>query len=245
MNTIRLGSIVAVLALAGLAGGQPAGSAVRTHVAAPMVSSACGAGSVRAMIGGHVKCLHAGAHCSTRFNKSYRKHGFTCTGGRLHRIKATTPPPPPVTTPTPPPPPPPPAEPGHYKGESTMDSDFEFDVTSDGAGVTNLITGEINEDCVIEGLNVRVAGLTSLGIESGSTIVPIAADSTFKIDAMFQSQLPTDSGTVTTNEHVVITGHFSGASASGTFIQTTTFTLQGVPYSCSSDPQTWTVTKTS
>jgi hypothetical protein len=78
-----------------------AGSAGSTHLlraAAP--SKTCPRGYVRAVVGGAIKCLHAGEFCASRYNTTYRRYGFVCLNGRLRRRTVTA-------APQPPPPPPP------------------------------------------------------------------------------------------------------------------------------------------
>jgi hypothetical protein len=38
-----------------------------------------------ARIGGRSKCLQPGEYCAARYNRQYRRYGFVCRGGRLHR----------------------------------------------------------------------------------------------------------------------------------------------------------------
>lgn len=52
---------------------------------AAVAKKKCAAGYVRAVIGGEVKCLHAGQYCDRAHEAKYREKGFTCTKGRLRR----------------------------------------------------------------------------------------------------------------------------------------------------------------
>jgi hypothetical protein len=220
--------VVSVAALVAAAAGTGAASPQPPHVAL----TACKAGTVPATVGGHHVCLAAGRKCKARYERIYRKKGFHCASGRLHRIKPSTPPPPPPPPP-PLPPPPPPAQAGHYKGTSSQLTDFEFDVTPDGSAVSRLVTGQINESCN--------GGVTLYGgdLDSGTATIPIDPGGSFKLDVTFASTVGSDPSV----DRVVITGNFSGATATGTLLVTTSFTDQGTPYSCTSNPQTWTATR--
>src|SRR4051812_7705376 len=59
----------------------------------------CSPAFVRAIIGGEVKCLHAGEFCAARYERQYEGYGFVCLSGRLTARTApprsTKPPPPP------------------------------------------------------------------------------------------------------------------------------------------------------
>lgn len=215
--------VVSVAALVAAAAGTGAASP-RPPSFAP---TACKTGAVSATIGGHHVCLAAGKKCKARYERIYRKKGFHCASGRLRNVKPSTPPPPPPL-----PPPPPPAQAGHYKGTSSQLTDFEFDVTPDGSAVTRLVTGQINESCT--------GGATLYGgnLDSGTATIPIDPGGSFKLDVTFASTVGSDPSM----DRVVITGNFSGATATGTLLVTTSFTDQGTAYSCTSNPQTWKAT---
>lgn len=182
------------------------------------VQVTCGGESRRAVIGGRVRCLHAGQACKTRYQTAYRKYGFRCVNGRLR--KRSTPP-----TPAPP------AFPGHYKGTDSQNELIEFDVNTTGDGVQNFSTGQINAGC-----NPPLH-LSGGNISGGSA--QIAADSAFKIDFDYTSTIAGNPYT----GHVTITGHFSGTTATGTLRNTLGFTLDGVQYSCESGLVSWTTTR--
>jgi hypothetical protein len=209
--------------------------AASTAGAAGTATVACPAGSKRAVIGGKVKCLRAGQACSARYQAAYRKHGFTCVGGHL-RKRATAPPPTPEppAPPPPPPPPPPPAQPGHYQGQTSQLEVFSFDVTSSGTSVTNIVTGQINEGCTPPG------HLYGGNYKSGSGLIPISADGSFKLDFNYTGSV----GSSPSTGRFTITGHFSGATATGTLSDSTNFTYNGVAYACGSGLQTWNVSRT-
>lgn len=50
----------------------------------------CASGYVSAVIGGELKCLHAGEFCSASGEADYEKYGFTCVAGRLQSGASTT-----------------------------------------------------------------------------------------------------------------------------------------------------------
>ena len=80
----RLVLVLATLAL-GLGG---AGAAQATHQQASPVSieRTCGRGYVHAIINHKEKCLRKGEFCSHRYERDYRKYGFTCgANGHLRR----------------------------------------------------------------------------------------------------------------------------------------------------------------
>jgi hypothetical protein len=45
-------------------------------------------------------------------------------------------------------------------------------------------------------------------------------------------------------EHLTITGRLSGTTATGTLLETLTATIEGTAESCTSNPQTWSATRT-
>jgi hypothetical protein len=138
-----------------------------------------------------------------------------------------------VEEPPPTPPPPPLYQSGHYAGKTSQLTDFEFDVSADGI-MQNLVTGQINESC--NGFNLYGGDIQYTG-----NIAQISSDGNFTIDA-------DHSGTVDNESpyqgHLTITGHLSGTSATGTLLDTLTFTYQGTAVSCTSNPQTWSASKT-
>ena len=77
----RLVTILAAGALLG-AGALPSPSAGSPSAVA---AKKCHAGYVHARIGGQEKCLHSGEFCSARYASQYRRYGFKCVHGRLHR----------------------------------------------------------------------------------------------------------------------------------------------------------------
>ena len=143
---------------------------------------------------------------------------------------------PPTTVETPPPPPPPPtpaATPGHYEGKTADNELFAFDIGATGLTLTNLQTGQINEHCepplYLSGGNLRAGGP-----------YPVAFDGAFTISGSITGSVDGSPST----ENVTITGHVTGGSASGTYREETSLTLQnGTGYNCTTGDQTWTAAK--
>jgi hypothetical protein len=139
-----------------------------------------------------------------------------------------------VETPPPTAPPPPPYQSGHYAGKTSQLEDFEFDVSADGTTLMNLVTGQINESC-------NDFNLFGGNIHATGNIAPISTDGNFTIhhdgSGAFSDGTPYE-------EHLTITGHLSGTAATGTLLDTTSFTYQGTAESCTSNPQTWSASKT-
>lgn len=133
---------------------------------------------------------------------------------------------------TEPPPPPPAAVPGHYEGRSSQNEIFNFDVTVDGRGLTNLQTGQVNQSCdppaYLSGGNVTAPGPYQ-----------VALDGTFAFGGTFTGTVGTSISTNT----LTVAGRVSGGTASGTFREDTTFTSNGAAFTCSSGDQTWTATR--
>jgi hypothetical protein len=70
-----------------------AAAATSGNGGAPQVTAkSCRAG-VPARIAGKSVCLRAGVRCKRRFDRQYRRHGFTCVSGRLKRLKPKPKPP--------------------------------------------------------------------------------------------------------------------------------------------------------
>ena len=128
--------------------------------------------------------------------------------------------------------------PGHYNGLSSMMTLFAFDVTPDGTGVTHLVTGQINQSCN-GGMNLYQGNL-----DYRDYTIRINSQGSFTSDETFKGTMSDGDTTVDTSVHVVITGHFTGGTASGTLLYTTGFTWKGTPYSCTAGNQTWTATRT-
>jgi plastocyanin len=63
-------------------------------------TAACAKPAVAAWIGGKSVCIRTGTACKAKYNRIYKKHGFTCIAGHLR--KTPTAKPPPATTPDPP-----------------------------------------------------------------------------------------------------------------------------------------------
>src|SRR6266511_144034 len=70
---------------------------------------------------------------------------------------------------------------------------------------------------------------------------PISTDGPFRHRFAYQGAF---SDGTPYNGHFNLTGHFSGATATGTLTATLNFTASGTPYSCGSGQQTWTASRT-
>ena len=217
------------------------GSAAASHYPASMTAS-CRAGSKPAVVAGNFKCLKAGVACKSRYQATYRKYGFHCLDGRLRKGKGVKPPagggasdPPYV--------PPPPAAPvfqaGHYKGQTSQNENFEFDVTSDAySGVRGLRTGQINLGCT------PPAHLWGAGFDFGAYTIPLVADGSFSFDQRYDSTILFGDSTVRpTQNELILSGHISGAVAIGNLQLHTVFSDSGTVWDCGSGLQTWTATR--
>ena len=131
-------------------------------------------------------------------------------------------------------PPPLHARPGHYQGTTSQNEAWNFDVTPDGAGLVNLTTGQINESCT------PPSYLSGGNLTFGAYRIIIAANGSFSVTVA----IPGNVGGAPSQATVKITGQFSNGLAIGTFLETDSFTYQGTAYTCTSNPQTWTASKT-
>ena len=136
-----------------------------------------------------------------------------------------------VVTPAPPPPP---YQSGHYAGKTSQNEHFAFDVSADGSTILNLATGQINESC--NGFNLYGGNLQQSG-----PVASISSDGNFTIHG--DSSGTFDDGTPY-EDHLTITGHLSGSSATGTLLDNTSFTTNDGPVSCTSNPQNWSASRT-
>jgi len=82
---LRIAGFLAVVALAATFAGASIAPATRALAAPTLHGKKCSKGSVRAVIGGKVTCLRAGARCKKRYERAYERHGFLCRNGRLVR----------------------------------------------------------------------------------------------------------------------------------------------------------------
>ena len=133
-----------------------------------------------------------------------------------------------------PPPPPTPYQSGHYAGKTSQLTDFEFDVSADGTTLMNLVTGQINESCPdfnLYGGNIHASGNVASISSDGNFTIHEESSGTFSDGTSYQDEL-------------TITGHLSGTAATGTLLDKTSFTADGGPEACTSNPQTWSASKT-
>jgi hypothetical protein len=143
----------------------------------------------------------------------------------------------PYTPPPPPAPPPPVALSGHYKGTTSQNEDFEFDVLPNATGISHFVTGQINQGCTPPDFTIY-----GNNQNAGNYTVPIASDGTWTIDATYQSYLD---NTYPTSNHIKVTGHMNGSVGTGNLELTTTFAAFGKAYTCDSGLVTWTVSRIS
>ncbi len=214
--------VSAVLAAAALAGVLAASTQASPHAAA----ARCPKGTKAVIINNGLACLKVGAKCVARYEKTYNRHGYHCSRGKL--VKRTKPKPPP------PPPPKPVAVPGHYVGRTSQNEVFDFDVTADGKAVVNLATGQVNESCT------PGASLSGGNIALPGQALAIDATGTFSYDASGIGTVGSDASHVT----VTIEGHLSpGGVAAGNLQSDTSFVHEGTAYSCSSGLVSWTASR--
>jgi hypothetical protein len=111
-------------------------------------AASCARGTKPAIVGGNFKCLRVGQKCSASYQSAYRKYGFHCAKGRLRKGTGLSSAPaqsePPYSSP---PAPTPAAVDGHYKGVTSQNETFEFDIRWDGRNFSGLKTGQINQGC--------------------------------------------------------------------------------------------------
>jgi hypothetical protein len=201
-------------------------------------AASCARGTKPAVIGGNFKCLRVGQQCATRYQGAYRKYGFHCTKGRLRKGTGVAPassaePP---YTPPPPPAPTPAAVDGHYKGVTSQNETFEFDIVNGGHSFRGLKTGQINQGCTPQ---MHIRG-NYYDWPNYSVSVSLAGD--FTIDTDVNGAYV---GSFPASTHLTIRGHMSGQTGTGSLELNTAVTYAGVSYRCGSGLQTWTVTKTS
>jgi hypothetical protein len=205
--------------------------------AAPEAKAAsCARGTKPAVIGGNFKCLRAGQQCSARYQAAYRRYGFHCASSRLRKGTGVAPASAAEPPYTPPPAPTPAAIDGHYKGVTSQNETFEFDIANGGLSFRGLKTGQINEGCT-----------PSFHLYWGylnwpKYVVPVSVSGDFTIDTDLTGWTV---GSWPASEHVTIRGHMSGPVGSGSLEMKTGFSDGRTAYSCGSGLQTWTVTRTS
>jgi hypothetical protein len=206
-------------------------------VAGPEAKAAsCARGTKAAVVGGNFRCLRVGQKCSARYQSGYRRYGFHCASGRLRRgtgMPATAVPAP--ATPPPPPRPTPAAVDGHYKGVTSQNETFEFDIANGGLSFRGLKTGQINEGCTPH------FSIYWNYLDWPNYVVPVSMAGDFTIDTDLTGW---HVGSWPASEHVTIRGHMAGPVGSGSLEMKTAFSGNGISYSCGSGLQTWTVTRT-
>ncbi len=79
-------AIAAATAMAAFVAGTAAPAAPVSHASPLAVVKTCASGYTRAIIGGSVKCLHAGEFCAIRYQRQYRRYGYYCVPA-THRLR--------------------------------------------------------------------------------------------------------------------------------------------------------------
>jgi hypothetical protein len=232
-RVVMTAAVCAALAATALAAGS--GSAAPMKGRFDGNASSCGRGTKPAIVAGQFKCLRVGQRCKARYQASYKRYGFVCVAGYLHKRASAKPTPPPTPEPPPAPAPTPAAVDGHYKGVTSQNETFEFDITSGGLSFRGLKTGQINEGCTPQ------LHLYGGYLNWPNYVVPVSFAGDFTIDTDLTGWYV---GNWPATEHVTIRGHMSGQAGSGSLEMKTGFNGNGTVYSCGSGLQTWSVTRT-
>lgn len=64
-----------------------AGAPAQSPASSAAIAPSCSSSSVSAVIGGRRKCLHSGEYCARRYERQYRRYGFTCKIARDGRYR--------------------------------------------------------------------------------------------------------------------------------------------------------------
>lgn len=133
------------------------------------------------------------------------------------------------------------AQPGHYAGTNSQNEAWAFDVTSDGRGLTNLTTGQINMSCSYAGQTVFHTYGGNIHLTSGA--IPIAMNGSFSTSVNLGGG--TIGGYPITSDVLTVAGQFTNNTASGTWNRKLNFTIDNTyGIECTSGDQTWTATRT-
>ena len=108
-------------------------------------------------------------------------------------------------------------------------------MTSDGLGLTNFQTGQINQSCD------PPAYLSGGNFGPDPQIFKVGFDGSFALSGSGPWMVDQYPATYS----YVLKGEISGGTASGTWRFDSTFTTEKTTYTCSSGDQTWSATKTS
>jgi hypothetical protein len=200
-------------------------------------AASCARGTKPAIVAGNFKCLRAGLKCSASYQAQYRKYGFHCAKGRLRKGTGVAPASSAEPPYTPPPAPTPAAVDGHYKGVTSQNETFEFDITNSGWTFKGLKTGQINQGCTPQ-FHLYGGNFDWANSEFSLTA---AGDFTIDTNLIYGG---TDWGN-NWSGHLTVHGHMNGQAGSGSIEVKNAFTYNGTAYTCGSGLQTWTVTKVS
>jgi hypothetical protein len=93
VNVVRKGlkmkrkiALAAASVVAAFVVGTAAPAAPAVHSSPLAAAKTCPSGYTRAIIGGAVKCLHAGEFCAIRDQRQYRRSGYYCVPAS-HRLR--------------------------------------------------------------------------------------------------------------------------------------------------------------
>ena len=204
-----------------------------------IAGGSCAAGSKPAIIAGTFKCLRVGSSCAAKYRVTYRRLGFSCVSGRLHKYVKPHKPPTTTIVVTTPAPAPPVYLTGHYVGTTSQYQPISFDVAQ--GEIQNMTSGDINASCS-----------PSFSLSGGNLDVPslsINGDGSFGTSWTYTGTLTETRGgnagaSATYTETNMLAGRVQGGIASGTVKEDSSFELFSVGYVCSSGLVTWTATLT-
>ena len=124
--------------------------------------------------------------------------------------------------------------PGHYVGKTADNEAWAFDVSADGLSSANLQTGQMNESCNPPNYYLYGGQLSFKGPFA------IARDGSFTINTTLSDTVGSSAAT----DIVAITGRTADGVANGTYRKDTSYSTNGIGYSCSTGNQTWTASRT-
>jgi len=125
---------------------------------------------------------------------------------------------------------------GHYKGHTSQNETFEFDITNGGLSFRGLKTGQINSGCT------PTFHLSGGNLDWPNHVEPLTLAGDFTID----TPLTYGDSDWSSNwsGHLTIRGHMTGQVGSGSLEVKDAFTSNGTAYTCGTGLQTWTVVRT-
>ncbi len=127
---------------------------------------------------------------------------------------------------------PPVAVPGHYVGKTADNEAWAFDIGGDGLSLLNLQTGQMNESC--NPPNHLYGGQLSF-----KGPIAVARDGSFTINTTLSGTVGSSAATAV----VAITGRTADGVANGTYRLDTSYSADGIGYSCTTGVQSWTASR--